>query len=212
MSASSGTGTFTQTGGTNTLNSGSALYPRLQLGRTGAVQPQQHRASCRPPVNISALPARSPSRRPAARRPSRCFLISSSGTYLLEGRNFAGQWKYPQPGDFQGQRHGGPCSPPTASSWTSPAAPARTWAPSRSAPSNSLLIVPAGFNPATAFAGNSVLGLTHTLRHHTFGAGRAGIRRIGVDQRSGRLPRNDRWPPPAGPSTSTEDSRSPPAA
>ena len=29
--------------------------------------------------------------------------------------------------------------------------------------SNSLLIVPAGFNPAAVFAGNSVLGLTHTL-------------------------------------------------
>ena len=57
---------------------------------------------------------------------------------------------------------------------------------------NSLLIVPAGFNPATGF------GSLHFRRNDPHGgdhpdrAGRTGIRRRGLDQRPGRLPGYDR--------------------
>ena len=47
---------------------------------------------------------------------------------------------------------------------------------------NSLLIVPAGFDPSTGFSSSSSLGLTHTAGTHARGAGRAGFWRYGLDQ------------------------------
>ena len=56
---------------------------------------------------------------------------------------------------------------------------------------NSLLIVPAGFNPSTDFAQYSSLGLTHTLGTTLTVPAGQGFGGSGLDQRSGQLPRDD---------------------
>ena len=56
---------------------------------------------------------------------------------------------------------------------------------------NSLLIVPAGFNPSTGFAHYSSLGLTHTLGTTLTVPAGQGFGGSGSITRSGRLPRDD---------------------
>ena len=62
---------------------------------------------------------------------------------------------------------------------------------------NSLLIVPAGFNPFDGIRTLHQLGVDPYCGQHAYGAGRLRLRRLGVDQRSGCMPGNDhcalRW-------------------
>ena len=75
--------------------------------------------------------------------------------------------------------------------WTFPAAPGRTWERSSlSIGADSLFVVPAGFNPYTAFASFSNLGLTHTSENYAHDlTGRTGLCRSRLfDWRYGGLP------------------------
>ena len=81
-------------------------------------------------------------------------------------RPLAGEWQPPEPGHFQRRRHAGH-SRRQWFAWTSPAGPGRTWAGiSLNIGANSLLIVPAGFSPATSFAALQQPGVDPRRQQH----------------------------------------------
>ena len=162
-------------------------------------------ASCRPRANTSAT-VRAPrhcSSRPAARTRSRCLSIGSGGTYLLAGRRLAGQWQSREPGNLRRQRHAGIAQRQRhlgslQRHLAGPGSPlgehGRQLALDRAR----------GIRPVDGLRPLQQLGFDPHPRHHAHGAGRAGLWRFGLDQRSGQLPRNDYGRSPAVPSTSAE--------
>ena len=207
MSATSGTGTFTQSGGTNSI--GSSLYLGANAGSSGDLQPQRQRAALGIRRVRGLCPARGPSRSPAGPTRSASLYLGnnagSSGTYNLSGSgqlaaaceyvgSSSGTGSFNQSGGSNSvallsigssgtyllaggtlQVNGGFASQGIFAGGSTPAtlsgngiidltggACQTLGHVSVSMGPDSLLIVPAGFNTATAFAHYSSLGLTHT--------------------------------------------------
>ena len=158
MSAIHGTGSFTQSGGTNTQQLCSIS---AKLRRQRDVQSQRQR-----PVvgrqRIRRLTAR-PRLVPADRRHEHDPLLSigSGGSYLLAGGALQVNGGLVNQGIFSGGS-----TPATLTANGILDLSSGTWqnlgSISLSMGANSLLIVPAGFNTSTGFASYSSLGLTHT--------------------------------------------------
>ena len=159
----SGTGTFTQSGGTTQCRQ--LPLSRLQCGQQRHVQPQRQR----PVVGRQRIRRLQPGRvshsssRAAARTRSAVLSIGSGGTYLLAGGVLQVNGGLLNQGIFAG--NGTPATLSNSNSILDLSS--GTWqdlgAISVSMGANSLLIVPAGFNTSTDFAQYSSLGLTHTL-------------------------------------------------
>jgi len=155
----SGAGTFTQSGGTNTVSgtlnvglAGSGTYNLSGSGQLSAGSEAVSSCSWGPATFLQSGGTNTVS----------SLSIGSSGVYLLAGGVLQVNGTFLNNGVFAGSS-----TPATLSDNNILDLSSGTWqnlgALSVSMGANSLLIVPAGFNPATAFASYSSLGLTHTM-------------------------------------------------
>ena len=199
---SGGTGTFTQSGGTHAI--ASALYlgayggsGTYSLSGSGQLSAASEYVGYTP--DATAL-----FQQTGGTNTVSGLSIGSGGTYLLAGGVLQVSGSLVNQGIFAGSS-----TPASLDANGILDMSSGTWqslgALSVSMSANSLLIVPAGFNTSTGFAHYSSLGLTHTLGTTLTVACRAGLCRLGLDQRSGQLPRNDYGHCRRRASTSTAD-------
>ena len=184
----SGVGSLSQSGGTNTVSG--TLYLGYNSGSQRRLQLERHRPVDGPDrvrrLRSAAVGLVSADRRHQHDRgPLRSAPADSTSSPAARSRS-AARWS------TRASSSGGN-SPATSTPTALVDLTAGTWKNlgdlSVNMGANSLLIVPAGFNPATGFAGYSSLGMTHIGGHHPQRARPGkGFQRHRLDQRSGCLP------------------------
>jgi autotransporter-associated beta strand protein len=155
----SGTGSFTQTGGTNSISSN--LYVGSGGNGTYALSGSGQLTAASEYLG-STTGATAAFQQTGGTNTTSLLSIGSGGSYLLAGGLLQVNGNLVNQGTFSGGS-----TPATLSASNILDLTSGTWqnlgAISLSMGANSLLIVPAGFNPATNFASYGNLGLTHTL-------------------------------------------------
>ena len=156
-----GMGTFTQSGGTNTVSG--SLYLGNSAGGVGVyILSGTSQLSADGEYVGFASGATATFQQTSGTNSTWLMSIGSDGSYLLAGGLLQVSYGLTNQGTFSGGTAAAALSASNILDLTS-----GTWhnlnSISLSMGTNSLLVVPPGFNPATAFAAYSSLGLTHTL-------------------------------------------------
>ena len=198
----SGTGTFTQTGGTHTI--AAALYLGANAGSSGT-------------YNLSGSGLFSAASEYVGLRPGRYGLLPADRRHehglgpvdrqrrhvSAGGRHLAGQRQSRQPGNLRRQRHAGTArrQQPFGPVQRHLAEPGRAFG--EHGPQFALDRA-CRIQPIDGLRPLQQPGFDPHPRHHAHGARRAGLWRFGLDRRSGRIAKGRSLPPPAARSTSAE--------